>query len=523
MTSGTPLGEALKRSAPSQTSERLSGGLATHGRVLQPGLLSRRHCRRVAALVMRHVLLPLAVLLVAAFNLTFRLDREMVQVWDESLYATSALEMVESGQWAVTTFQGEVDYYNSKPPLNVWLIALSFKAFGVSIASLRLPSALAAWLTVLAVLLWCRAAIGDRVAWLAALILSTTYGFLYTHAGRTGNADAPLTLVVTLAFITTWGAVQRPWLAAWIGPLAAAAFMLKGPGALALIAPFVLAGALACARGRRSPREWTAPLAVALGAFAAPVGVWAYARWQFDGWRFFALMIDFDTLDRARTALDGHAEAPWYYLDILQRHHYDWLVVGLAAMLAAPSALAALRRWMADHPASKGLFAAWLTAGFLLPTLVATKLAWYINPVYPLMAVAIAAAVSHAATSCQVHGHAARAGALAALLVVALGVAEGKLAWQSYRQLDLGRSAQGLLVEHAERLRGTRVFARRCPRPEAFLARAVGARCVIAADPEVFLREAEASDVWIDDSDRPGGGGALKPHGGNPRATHNPP
>ncbi len=466
---------------------------------------------------MPRALLPLAALLVAAFNLTFRLDREMVQVWDESLYATSVLEMVESGQWAVTTFHGDVDYYNSKPPLNVWLIALSFKAFGVSIASLRLPSALAAWLTVLAVLLWCRTAIGDRVAWLAALILGTTYGFLYTHAGRTGNADAPLTLVVTLTFITTWGAVRRPWLAAWIGPLAAAAFMLKGPGALALIAPFVLAGALACARGRRSPGEWTAPLAVALGAFAAPVAVWAYARWQFDGWRFFALMIDFDTLDRARTALDGHAEAPWYYLDILQRHHYDWLVVGLAAMLAAPSALAALRTWMADHPASKGLFAAWLTVGFLLPTVVATKLAWYINPVYPLMAVAIAAAVAHGWTTCQTRGQAARARALTVLVVVALGVAEGKLAWQSYRQLDLGRSAQGLLVENAERLRGARVFSRRCPRPEAFLARAVGSECLAVANTDVFLEEGRVGDVWMGGPDETSP--ALVPLGDNRGAS----
>ena len=188
----------------------------------------------------RYKVLALAALALTTFNLTFRLDRETVHVWDESLYATSALEMIESGEWVVTTFQGAVDYYNSKPPLNVWLIALSFKTFGVSIASLRAPSALSAWLTVVAVLLWCRAVLGDRVGWLAALILGTTYGFLYIHAGRTGNADAPLTLVITLMFITLWSAPMRPWLAVWIGPLAAVAVLLKGPGAVALLAPFLL-------------------------------------------------------------------------------------------------------------------------------------------------------------------------------------------------------------------------------------------------------------------------------------------
>jgi len=60
-----------------------------------------------------------AVLALAAFNLTWRLGSEIVTEWDEALYATSAWEMVTSGQWIATTFHGAIDYYNSKPPLNV--------------------------------------------------------------------------------------------------------------------------------------------------------------------------------------------------------------------------------------------------------------------------------------------------------------------------------------------------------------------------------------------------------------------
>src|SRR5215831_3812439 len=85
--------------------------------------------------------LALFVLAIAAFNVGFRLNREVITTWDESLYATTAAEMLRSGDWLVTTFDGAVDYYNSKPPLNVWLIAGSFKLFGVSLWALRLPSA----------------------------------------------------------------------------------------------------------------------------------------------------------------------------------------------------------------------------------------------------------------------------------------------------------------------------------------------------------------------------------------------
>ena len=58
------------------------------------------------------------VLALAAFNLSFWLTRETVAQWDESLYASSAVEMVNSGDWVTTTYHGRPDYYNSKPPLN---------------------------------------------------------------------------------------------------------------------------------------------------------------------------------------------------------------------------------------------------------------------------------------------------------------------------------------------------------------------------------------------------------------------
>src|SRR5690348_17896233 len=99
-----------------------------------PGVLDRRY-----------PWFAVAILGLAAFNVLFRLNHQVVALWDESLYATSAIEMVRSGRIVATTFQGSLDYYNSKPPLAVWLIAIAFKAFGPSFVSLRLASAASAW------------------------------------------------------------------------------------------------------------------------------------------------------------------------------------------------------------------------------------------------------------------------------------------------------------------------------------------------------------------------------------------
>jgi 4-amino-4-deoxy-L-arabinose transferase-like glycosyltransferase len=77
-------------------------------------------------------LLAASVLVLAAANLFVRLGQEVVTDWDEALYAITASELLQSKQWIATTFLGELDYYNSKPPLNTWLIAFAFETFGAN-------------------------------------------------------------------------------------------------------------------------------------------------------------------------------------------------------------------------------------------------------------------------------------------------------------------------------------------------------------------------------------------------------
>ena len=61
----------------------------------------------------RYAALAAAVLGLAAFNLIFRLGREVVSEWDESLYAISALEM-ESAKRNQTQMFIETPYRNER-------------------------------------------------------------------------------------------------------------------------------------------------------------------------------------------------------------------------------------------------------------------------------------------------------------------------------------------------------------------------------------------------------------------------
>jgi 4-amino-4-deoxy-L-arabinose transferase-like glycosyltransferase len=334
------------------------------------------------------------VLALAAFNLFFRLDREIVTEWDESLYAISAAETARYGNWIGTTFDGALDYYNTKPPLNVWLIALSFKTFGTNLLSLRIPSALAAWLTILVLMLWTRRSFGAATSLLAGLVLSATFGFLYVHSGRSANTDAMFTLLMLLTVVTLWVSEQRPWRLVWLGPIVAAVFLLRG---MAALMPLAMIGTVQALGGRRLRERW-APLMVAGLLFVLPVVAWASARWQIDGSVFLERMFHYDFVARSVSVLEGHTGTLLYYPNVLQKDQYEWLLAAVGALVLFPVPRQRLRQLLtesADDRYRRVVAGSWLGVTILIPSLMRTKVAWYLNPFFPLFALIVASILVH--------------------------------------------------------------------------------------------------------------------------------
>ena len=59
---------------------------------------------------------------------------------DEATHGVNAYEMIQSGNWIVNTYRYCIDYFNSKPPLSLWLIKASYMIFGYSSFALRFPA-----------------------------------------------------------------------------------------------------------------------------------------------------------------------------------------------------------------------------------------------------------------------------------------------------------------------------------------------------------------------------------------------
>jgi 4-amino-4-deoxy-L-arabinose transferase-like glycosyltransferase len=440
------------------------------------------------------------VLALAAFNLGFRLDREFVREWDESLYATTAWEMQRSGEWIGTTYRGALDYYNTKPPLNVWLIAASFKAFGVGLVPLRLATVLAAWCTVAVLVWWTRKAFGGAVSLASGLVLSTTFAFFYGHAARAANTDALNTLLIVLTVVVLWHARDARWRLLWLGPILAAVFLLRGMAILMPIGVILVCETWA----GHLRRDRLLPALGAIVLCLVPVGAWMFARWRLDGWQFLGRLFWYDFIAASTSTIEGHFGPPLYYLRILAKHEYEWLLAAGLAWLLYPVArerLRALRVALRSGSGPIPVVAGWGLVTLLIPTLMQTKLPWYLHAFYPVFAIGAGAVLAQAWERARVvpgGWRSRRSVALAVLTVLTLGIAEGKLIWYSYHHRDLPSSTQGLLLSARDELRGRSVFGPRWDRAQMFVIDAlIGATPGLAVGVPDFLRRSQPGDFLM--------------------------
>jgi 4-amino-4-deoxy-L-arabinose transferase-like glycosyltransferase len=154
----------------------------------------------------------------------------------DAVQAQIAANMLHSGDWVIARLDGVP--YIEKSPLVYWLMATSYRIFGVHDWAARIPIALAAVLLAWVTYRYGRWAFDQRTGYYTGIVLATCIGlFLFT---RILIPDVILTLTTCLAFWSfqraTDPAELRP--RTWAAVLAAslgAGVMLKG--LIALVVP----------------------------------------------------------------------------------------------------------------------------------------------------------------------------------------------------------------------------------------------------------------------------------------------
>jgi hypothetical protein len=307
---------------------------------------------------------------------------------DEPRYAWIARDMAESGDWVTPRLYGRPWF--EKPVLYYWGAALSFKLFGVSEVTARLPSAWCALLATLA-LAWLalRLESWELARWVL-LLLPTTVGMIgFSHSA---GPDMPFAAMLTMAMVCATAALglmstkipRYLSLLLW-GFFLGAAVLAKGPAAVILAGGAMLSWAAFTKRWRDSLILFHP---IAIGAFIVTALPWYVmcARRNSDFLRVFIIEHNFH---RYLTPEFRHIQPFWYYLPITVAALLPWAVwlcwSGRRENLAAT-----------EQPKRSVLLftAAWGLFPILFFSLSKSKLPGYILPALPALVFLIAVAVT---------------------------------------------------------------------------------------------------------------------------------
>jgi 4-amino-4-deoxy-L-arabinose transferase-like glycosyltransferase len=312
---------------------------------------------------------------------------------DEAIYARIADRMHARGDWLVSHL-GKFPYF-MKPPLYFWLTTLTYDHFPDTGLRYRFWSALfglgCVLLTcVVGARLW-----GPLVGLLAGGILLLNGDFLFNHGIREGCMDTGVTLCLLACLLCYWSASRSARPLGWwvlLGLFAGCASMFKTLTGLPLIGLFGLHLLLRESADDRQAGREAALLrkGVCVGVAAAVslflIGPWAAYQW----WCYQDTFLDsffWDSLvRRANEGLDqSHLHGAAFYLLSIMKSSKPFLLLVPALLFCAFGAFRGNRR------AACGLTALIIGCWIGLFSLGASKLAWYVYPVYPLIAVAVAA------------------------------------------------------------------------------------------------------------------------------------
>jgi len=310
---------------------------------------------------------------------------------DEPRYAWIARNMAETGDWVTPRLYGKPWF--EKPVLYYWGAALSFKLFGVSEVTARLPSALSALLATLAMAWLALRIYGHQTARWLLLLLPATVGMIgFSHAAATDMPFAAMLAIAMVCVAAILGLTQNqctpilprtPWLALLLfGFFLGLAVLAKGPAAILLSGGAVFLWALATKRWRDAFR-CLHPIAVASFGLTALPWYILCSRRNPDFFRVFIIEHNFK---RYFTPEFQHIQPFWFYIPILLIAFIPW------TPLLLWSGFRGLVGWQQSRQLSAFVIFLLSWAGFcvLLFSTSQSKLPGYILPALPPMALILA-------------------------------------------------------------------------------------------------------------------------------------
>lgn len=343
---------------------------------------------RSAAVPLRAGLVLLALALVVWFA---NLDARRLIKSDEGRYAEIAREMAVGGDW-ITPRLNDIKYFY-KPPLQYWATAAFYKAFGIDEWTARLWNALTGLATVLFTAYFAARLFGRERGIAAGIVLGSSA--LLVGLAHVLTLDMGLTCFMTVTlggFLLAQrdGASAREtrrWMmVAWAGM--ALGVLSKGLPALVLPGAVLVLYSLWQRDFALWKRLHFGKGLLLLFAIAAPwfVAV-SLANPEFPRYFFWH-----EHVERFLTRVHGRYEPWWYFIPVLAGGLLPWTLLAPRAL-----ALGARRRIGSSFQPARVLWL-WAVVIFVFFSASSSKLASYILPVFPALAVLLSLALARVST-----------------------------------------------------------------------------------------------------------------------------
>lgn len=303
---------------------------------------------------------------------------------DEGRYAEIPREMLATGDW-VTPRQNDLKYFE-KPPLQYWMTAATYKAFGLDEWTARLSSTLLGFLAVLMVGFTGHRIFDPRTGLFAMAFLGGSWAFFLGSQYLT--LDMTLTACLTFslcAFLLAQGTGETPPVRGWmVVSWMAAALAILSKGLIGIVLP-ALALIVYCGLRRDASlfrRLHPVSGATMLLLLAAPWFIVVQSR-NPEFFQFFFIHEHFQ-----RFAESGHNRPGpwWYYLPILFMGLMPWTPAVLKMIFEGRPAAA-----KRAGPFSAEVFCiVWSSVIVAFFSLSHSKLPAYVLPAFPAIALVVA-------------------------------------------------------------------------------------------------------------------------------------
>jgi len=313
-------------------------------------------------------------LLIAAILYCGSMNRLSLTDPDEVFYSQTAKEMMQQDSYVTPLIFGHPQY--EKPPLIYWLLIAAFKVAGVTRAAARFVPSLGGLLGVVATFLFCRRVFNPEIAWLAGTLLATSA--LYLALSEAVLTDIILSVLMMVAFygFYLWTVERRDLYLYVFGVAAALAVLTKGPVAIVILLPATVLYLLLLGEFSLLRHYLIHPWVLLFGVVCAP---WYADIMERDGRAFFNEFIVHDNIDRIFYPEHQNFDHWWFYPATAVAGLFPW-TFELTLMGRD------WKRYKREHL----FFLLWFAVTFTVFEIARSKLASYILPLMPAVAIPLA-------------------------------------------------------------------------------------------------------------------------------------